>query len=168
MGDVKNLANEEAIVKIKELVKDATTCMFVTRLSQQPLSSRPMAAQQVDEEGNIWFLSSRYSEKNSEIEHDEHVQLFFSNNSKYEYLSVYGEAEIIVDKEKATELWTPIAKTWFHDGVDDPNLTLIKVHPSDAYYWDTKNNKMISLIKMLAGALTGTTMDNGVQGKMKV
>ncbi|MBC8035082.1 MAG: pyridoxamine 5'-phosphate oxidase family protein [Chitinophagaceae bacterium] len=168
MGDIKNLSDNDAIAKIKQLVSDATTCMFVTHLTQQPLSSRPMAAQQVDEEGNIWFLSSRYSEKNSDIEHDDNVQLFFSNNNQYEYLSVYGKAAIIVDKEKAKELWTPIAKTWFHGGVDDPNLTLIKVHPSDAYYWDTKSNKMISLIKMLAGAVTGTTMDNGVQGKMKV
>lgn len=168
MGSVKNLADNEAILKIKELVKDAKTCMFVTHLSQQPLSSRPMAAQQVDDDGSIWFLSSRYSDKNSDIEHDSSVQLFFSDNGKYEYLSVYGQAQIIIDKEKAKELWTPLAKTWFHDGVDDPNLTLIKVEPSDAYYWDTKSNKMISLLKMIAGAITGTTMDNGVQGKMKV
>lgn len=168
MGSVKNLANDQAIEKIKELVKDATTCMFVTHLSQQPLSSRPMAAQQVDDEGNIWFLSSKYSEKNSDIEHHDHVQLFFANNSQYKFLSVYGKASIIVDKAKAKELWTPLAKTWFTDGVDDPALTIIKVNPSDAYYWDTKSNKMISLIKIVAGAISGVTMDDGVEGKIKL
>ena len=168
MGSVKNLADKEAITKIAELVKDAKTCMFVTHLTKQPLSSRPMAAQQVDDEGNIWFLSSRYSDKNSDIEHDGNVQLFFTDNGKFEYLSIYGEAEIIVDKEKAKELWSPIAKVWFHEGIDDPDLTLIKVKPSDAYYWDTKSNKMISLIKMLAGAVIGKSLDNGVQGKIKI
>lgn len=168
MSDVKDLSNKEAVKKIKDLATDANMCMFVTHLTRQPLSARPMAVQEVDEEGNLWFLSSRSSEKNVDIEQDNHVQLFFSNNNNYEYLSIYGEASVIFNDEKAKELWTPIAKTWFHDGAKDPDLSIIKVKPLDAYYWDTKSNKMFSLIKMVAGAVTGKTMDNGVQGKITV
>jgi general stress protein 26 len=46
-----------------------------------------------------------------------------------------------------------MAKTWFKEGKEDPNISLIKVIPEDAYYWDTKNNKMVSLIKFAMGAI---------------
>ena len=42
------------------------------------------------------------------------------------------------DGAKAEEMWSPIAKTWFHEGPRDPSLTILKVTPEDGYYWDTK------------------------------
>lgn len=98
MGDKKNLINKEAIEKIKELAKDSNICHFVTNLSNTPLSSRPMATQKVDDEGNIWFLSDKDSDKNTDIQADKRVQLFYSANANYEYFSVYGTAEISFDK----------------------------------------------------------------------
>jgi len=166
MGDVQNLSNTEAIKKIQEIAKDAAICLFATNLSSLPLSARPMATQKVDDEGNIWFLSSKSGHQTGDINQDNRVQLFYADKGSSEYLSVYGEASIMYDKELAKELWSPMAKTWFTEGVDDPDLSIIKVTPSDAYYWDTKNNKVVSLIKILAGAVTGKTMDDGVKGKI--
>jgi general stress protein 26 len=127
-----------------------------------------MSTQEVDEEGNLWFMSKKSSEKNEEIQQDDDVQLFYSNKSSSEYVSVYGKATILQDKAKAKEMWSPILKTWFTEGVDDPELTIIKVTPADAYYWDTKNNKTVALLKMVAGAVTGKTMDDSVQGKINI
>ena len=47
-------------------------------------------------------------------------------------------------------------------------MSIICVHPTDAYYWDTKNNKLVSLIKIAAGAITGKTMDDSIEGDIKV
>lgn len=168
MGDVKNLTNTEAVEKIKELANTADICMFTTALTTLPLTSRPMSTQTVDDEGNLWFLSKKSSEKNAEIKKDNRVQLFYASRGNAEYLSVYGEATISTDKKKAEELWTPIAKAWFSEGVDDPELSIIKVTPLDSYYWDTKNSKMVSLIKIAAAAITGKKIDDGVEGKIKV
>ncbi len=96
------------------------------------------------------------------------MQLFYINNSGYEYLSVYGTAEISTDKQKIDEYWSTMVKAWFPEGKDDPNLTLIKVKPEDAYYWDTKNNKLVSLIKIMTSVVTGKTSDDGVEGELKV
>lgn len=168
MGDVKNLTANDAVEKIREIAKDANICMFVTDLSKLPLMGRPMATQEVDEKGNIWFMSDRNSDKNRDIEKDAQVQLFYSHTGNYEYLSIYGSAEIVNDRSKIEKLWTPMAKTWFREGKDDPNISLIKVTPEDAYYWDTKNNKMVSLIKFAMGALGFTPKDDGgVEGKLK-
>lgn len=169
MGDVKNLTANDAVKKIREIAKDANICMFVTDLSSQPLMGRPMATQEVDDDGSIWFMSDRNSDKNRDIEEDEHVQLFYSHTGNYEYLSIYGSAEIVHDRSKIEELWTPMAKTWFKEGKDDPNISLIKVTPEDAYYWDTKNNKMVSLIKFAMGAMGISPKDDGgIEGKLKL
>jgi general stress protein 26 len=169
MGDVKNLTANDAVEKIREIAKDANICMFVTDLSTLPLVAKPMATQEVDDEGNIWFMSSKDSDKNRDIEKDEQVQLFYSHTSNYEYLSIYGKAEIVYDRSKIEELWTPMAKTWFKEGKHDPNISLIKVTPDDAYYWDTKNNKMVSLLKFAMGSIGITPKDDGgIEGKLKL
>ena len=168
-GDkVQNLSNYAAIDKIKELVKHNSICMFVTHLEDLPLESRPMSVAQVDDEGNMWFISGKSTTKNQEISTDPRVQLFFSNVSDQEYLTVYGTAGEVDDKAKLKEVWTPIAKAWFEGGIDDPDVSLLKVQPEDAFYWDTKNGRMISLIKILASAVVGKTIEEGVQGNLKI
>jgi general stress protein 26 len=168
MGSKENLFGDAAREKLKELAESADMCMFATNLTSHPLTARPMSTRKVDEEGNIWFFSRSTSNKNAEIKNDNRVQLFYSNPGSAEFLNVSGKASILIDPVKAKELWSAWAKTWFPDGVNDPELTLIKVDPQEVYYWDTKHNKMVSLLKIAAGALTGKEMDDGVEGKIKV
>jgi general stress protein 26 len=167
-SQIKNLSKGEAIDKFKELIDHEATCLFTTNLTQVPLNTRPMAVQKVCDQGNFWFLSAADSEKNAEILQDSRVQLFFLNTAKYEFLSVYGEASITRDRAKIEELWTDIAKAWFEKGKDDPRVTVIKVVPKEGYYWDTKNGKLVSLLKIAASAVTGNTLQEGVEGTIAV
>ena len=75
-------------------------------------------------------------------------------------------SKVIFDQEKIEELWTPIAKVWFIEGKDDPNISIIKVTPTTAYYWDTDESKMINFLKMVASVVTGTNVDIGNQGAL--
>ena len=50
---------------------------------------------------------------------------------------------------------------------EDPDISLIRVTPQDGHYWDTKNGKLISTIKIAVAALTGNSMDGGVEGNLK-
>ncbi len=164
----KNLANEEAIAKLKEIAEDVGICMFCTELNNVPFSTRPMGLQEVDEYGNLWFLSSADSNKNFEIKVDEKVQLIFAKSTNSHYLSVYGEATIYKDKNTIEEMWNPIAKAWFKEGKDDPNVTVIRVSPITSYYWDTKNGKIVSMIKIAIAAVTGISTGGGQEGKLDV
>lgn len=166
MGDTKNLISTEAVDKIKSLAEAADICHFVTAVSKIPLSTRPMSTLKVMEDGSIWFMSDKNSIKNLDIRSDDRVQLFYSHQSSSEYLSIYGMAEIIIDEKLIDELWTPIAKAWFTKGKEDPDISLIKVTPLDGYYWDTKNNKMIALLKIATAMVTGKTMDDGIEGTL--
>lgn len=165
---VENLNGSQAVEKLQQLIQSESICHFVTNLAKAPLSSRPMSTLKVDDNGNIWFFSPKSSSKNADIMLNDAVQLFYSNPGSSEFLSVYGKAFVITDRQKAAELWTPIAKAWFKDGVDDPQLTLIKVAPLEAYYWDTKNNKVVAMLKILAAVVTGVVADDGVEGTLKV
>ena len=165
-SEIKNLTKTEAIDKFQDFVDHESTCLFTTRLTSVPLTTRPMAVQKVSDDGNFWFLSASDSDKNREITSDPRVQLFISNPSNYEFLSVYGHATISRDKQKIDDLWNDIAKAWFEEGKDDPRITVIKFEPEEGFYWDTKSGKLVSLIKIAASAITGKTLQEGVEGKI--
>ena len=164
---IENLATGPAVEKIRGLAEAARVCLFGTRPTEYPLHVRPMAVQEVDETGNLWFLSARSSEKNAHIEQDPRVQLLFANASKSEYLTIEGLATISDDRATREKHWTPLAKTWIHEGVDDPELTVIRVSVQDGYYWDTEHGKPIALAKIAVGAVTGKTMDDSVEGRVR-
>jgi general stress protein 26 len=168
MSNVKNLYNEDAVKKIKDFVDDIKFCMFCTSVTDMPFRTRPMSTLQVDEEGNLWFFSAKSSDKNDEIKDNDTVQLIYSKNSDVHFLTITGKATIVQDQAKKDELWNPIVKAYFPQGKDDPNLSLVKIKPEAAHYWDTINGKMITWFKMAASAVTGNQADVGVEGKLKV
>ncbi len=83
-------------------------------------------------------------------------------------MTLYGKAAVNKDKAKIKELWQPIIKTWFTEGIDDPRISVIKVTPEDGYYWDTKHGTIVAFLKMAAGAITGQTLDDSIEGTLKV
>ena len=162
----KDLNGTAAAEKIKELA-EKKTCFFGTGITTgKQVTVRPMAVQKVDEKGNLWFLSASDSHKNQDILQDSKVQLLFQGSSYSDFLSVYGKATISTDKNLIKELWTPIAKAWFTEGVDDPRITVIKVSADDGYYWDNKHGNAIALLKIAAGAIMGKTYDDSIEGSV--
>ena len=165
----KDLQGEEANAKIKELTSKASTCFFCTDIrTGQSFQARPMAILKVDEDNNFWFLSADDSHKNAELKGDDFVQLLCQGSDYSDFLSVYGHATVSKDKQKIKELWNPMFKTWFTEGEDDPRISVIKVEPTEGYYWDTKHNRAVGLIKRVAGAIVGKTLDDSIEGKLKV
>ncbi len=163
----ENKYNKEAQEKVRELAKDIKVAMMATNLGKTPLSAIPMTTQKIDVEGNIWFLSSKKSDHNQDIEKDNRVQLLYSDPSSMAFLSAYGKAEIHTDKSVLQDLYSSMADNWF-DGIDDPDLTAIKVIPENAYYWDTKGNKLINIFKMGVAAATNEKTDLGKKGNLDV
>jgi len=169
MSDKNNEYSVEGIDKLKSLVEAINICLFCTNLkTHDGATTRPMSAAHVCDQGNIWFFNPKDSEKNKEIEQDSTVQLFFAHPAKGSYMVVNGDASITTNRAKIEELWTPAVEIWFEKGKDDPNISLIKVTPSSAYFWDTDGNRMINLIKMAASFVTGTNLVTGTEGDIKI
>jgi general stress protein 26 len=165
----EDLSGEAARKKIRELTGKASTCFFCTAIqTAKAFATRPMSVQEFDNDGNLWFLSATDSHKNAEIAADPVVQLLFQGSDYSDFLELYGEASISKDKAKIKELWNPILKTWFTEGVDDPRISVIKVEPTGGYYWDTKHNMMVGLMKRAVGAIAGKTLDDSIEGRLSV
>ena len=65
----QNLYGREAVKKIQELTDKAPSCFFCTDIeTNKAFVTRPMTVQQVDDDGNLWFLSANDSNKNEEID----------------------------------------------------------------------------------------------------
>lgn len=164
-----DLKGQEAVQKIREIAEKTGACFFCTA-SPDGLSggARPMAVQEVDDLGNLWFLSADDSHKNEELLADPGVRLMFQGEGRTEFLVLTGRAEISKDRERIVELWKPLYKNWFPGGMSDPSITVIKVMPDEGHYWDTRHGNLVAGIKLLAGTLLGKPMDDSVHGDLKV
>lgn len=162
----ENLYNDDAKKKIKEMAEDIDFTMMATNLKKLPLHMIPMSTKKVDDHGNIWFLSNKNSTHNQNIMNDANIHLIYADKSDMQFLNVYGMATITTDRAMISELYGSGDDAWF-DGKDDPNITAISVKPTEAFYWDPKNNKLVSLVKMGVGAITGNQPDTMDVGKLK-
>lgn len=164
---IENLEGAEAWKRVKDMAESAESCFLCSNIKTGlPFSARPMACLKADEEGNLWFLSANDSHKNHEMELDPFVQVLFQGSKHSDFLSVYGIADISKDKAIIDEIWTPLAKTWFTEGKDDPRISVIKVSVTQGHYWDNKHGNAIALVKMAIGAIIGQTLDDSIEGDL--
>ena len=112
-------------------------------------------------------LARNDSHKNEEVTCDSEVTLYFQGSAHSDFLVLNGTASVSRDKGKIEELWEPIIKTWFTEGKDDARITVIKVAPSDGYYWDTKHGTAVAGVKMLVGTAIGKTLDDSLEGQLR-
>lgn len=165
----EDLKGSAAIKKMKELAEKTRSCFFCTAMNSAPYTdARPMSVQKIDEDGTLWFLSATDSYKNQEIAVNPAVNLYFQGSAHSDFLHIYGAASISQDKTKIKELWEPTLKTWFTEGENDPRISVIKVVPVEGYYWDTKHGNAVAGIKILIGAMTGKTLDDSIEGTLKL
>jgi general stress protein 26 len=127
-----------------------------------------MNVRKVDDEGNLWFLSASDSHQNRELAADPSEELYFQGSPHSDFLHLSGRAAVSADRAKIGELWEPLLKTWFTGGVDDPRITVIKVTPTRGYYWDTKHGNAVAYVKILIGAAAGITLDDSIEGTLRV
>lgn len=142
--------------KVYGIVKDFSTAMFVTKGAGKPAESRPMHIAKVEEEdGNVWFFTSKDGRIVEEIGEEPGVLLVFQNE-KSAYLSLRGRARVVQDRARVKELWSEAYKVWFPGGVDDPELALLAVDPVSAEYWDNRGtNRMEYLFEAAKAYVKG-------------
>lgn len=141
--------------KLADLIKDIRVAMLTTVDPDGNVRTRPMASQAIDFDGSLWFFTGRHTGKVQSIESYQQVNIAYASPTDSKFVSIMGWAEVINDPIKAAELWNPVYRAWFPNGLEDPELTLIKVHVEEAEYWDSPNGKMVQLIGMAKAALTG-------------
>lgn len=90
------------------------------------------------------------------------------NDSKSQYLSLAGHADVHTDEATIDRYWSSFANAWFQ-GKHDPRVTIIGVRPTSGHYWDTQHGTAVAMVKMSFAALTGADVDDGgVEGALKL
>lgn len=134
--------------KVTELVGRAQSAMFTTMTPGGDHVSRPMAVQDTDFDGDLWFFTDDNSDKARDIKANPKVNVSLSNDKQSEWTSIAGTAELVHDRAKAESLWAKPLEAWFPQGLDTSGLALIKVHADTAEYWDASNSKVKQLLGM--------------------
>lgn len=145
--EVRNQDHED-LQRLAELVNEIKFAMLTTEEADGALHSRPMATVQMDVDGeegaggNVWFFTALSLPKVEEAKRHRQVNLSYVRCDTQDYLSISGTGEIVRDEDKMRALWTPWLKPWFPEGLDDPNLGLLKVAITDAEYWSAPGGTM--------------------------
>ncbi|MCX6047196.1 MAG: pyridoxamine 5'-phosphate oxidase family protein [Chloroflexi bacterium] len=167
---MKNVTDtkQDDIKKLGELIKDIKFAMLTTFDKDGTLRSRPMTTQEVEFDGDLWFFAGKNSELAKETKKQHQVNLAYAAPDDNRYVSVSGFAEWVQDKQKIKELWNPLYKAWFPDGLDDPNLALLKIHVEKAEYWEAPGGAVVTLIGFVKALATGKQADVGTNEKIEL
>jgi general stress protein 26 len=150
---------QDDVRKLIGLLRDFDTAMLITHAGNDRLHGRPMAVAQVEDNGDLWFLSGFDTPKTMEIQGNDHVLVTFQEG-RDKVITVSGRAQVERDPLKIEELWREHFKVWFPQGKDDPNLVLIHVRGQEAEYWDNAGaNKVAYAFEALGAYMTGSTPD---------
>ena len=144
--------------KVAELLDGERFAMLTTTAGDGTLISRPMALQEVEFDGDLWFFASRSSRK---VEHvGAHPQVNVTISSGSSWVSLTGEAEVVDDLERKRELWNAGVEAWFPDGPDDDAIVLVVVRGSSAEYWDTPGGRIASVLSFAKVKATGKRFED--------
>ncbi|MGZ0712991.1 pyridoxamine 5'-phosphate oxidase family protein (plasmid) [Coraliomargarita sp. W4R53] len=162
MTDTKmtELSGAEAAARVKELVEDIDFTMLTTLDGRGTLVSRPMSTRQMDESGDIWFFTADDSKKAAEIEGDSDVGLSYCDAKGMRFVSIGGRARVVHDRAKMEELYTASLDIWFEQGLDTPDIALLRVTPLETEFWEPAHGKVVMAAGMLKSLVTKDTPDD--------
>lgn len=156
----------EQVAKVADLAKGIRIGMLTTVDTDGRFISRPMAQQEVEFDGDLWFFAEGDSRKVVQIAANPQVGVTLTSNDTW--ISLHGEAEVVQDKAKAKELWNGWVEAWLPQGPDDANVVLIKVTSHSAEYWDTPGGRIASVISFVKSKVTRERYDGGENEKVSL
>jgi general stress protein 26 len=129
--------------KVWDLIKDMRVAMFVTRNASGAMSARPMSAVNREFADTLWFMTRSDSPRLDEVHASSQVLIAYAEPKDKNYVSVRGNARVVMDKAKVRDLWSEAARVWFPKGPDEDDIALIEVTIETAEYWDAPNAAMV-------------------------
>lgn len=161
----KNQNPNEDIKKLAEIIKDIKFAMVTSENAQGSLQSCPLTTQDIEFDGDLWFIIGRSSELARNIQSQAQVNVSFSS-PKGNYVSISGKANMVEDSAKLAELWSEAYKIWFPLGMQDPNIALLKIDVADAEYWDSPGSAVVKMAAFAKAYITGDPRAMGEHRKV--
>ncbi|MGA1836028.1 pyridoxamine 5'-phosphate oxidase family protein [Herbiconiux sp. 11R-BC] len=151
--------HDDDIQTIAKLISAAKVALVTSQTASGELHSRPLAVQEKEFDGVLWFFTPDPSEKTAEIAAHPKVNAAFESGKGY--LSISGTASVVHDRATIDELWSAGVEAWFPEGKDDPSVALLRVDAESAEFWSTGQPRLVTALKIAAAAATGHQPDVG-------
>lgn len=147
--------------KVAELVDGIRIAMLTTRDGDR-LVSRPLATQDVEFDGDVWFVTERSAPWVGQLETQPEVNVAYAGSSTW--VSLSGTAKVVDDVERLKEYWNTFTGAWLEGGPENPENVLVHVEAHSAEYWDTPGSKVTQVVNLVKAKATGERYqaDSGV------
>lgn len=152
-------ADDSDRAKVASLMDGIKFAMLITIDDEGSFVGRPMAHQDVEFDGDLWFVSSRTARKVHQINANPHVAVMLSSSDSW--VSISGRAETVDDPAKLEDVWSTDMEAWFPGGPDLESVTLIKVSGESAEYWDGPGGRVSTALSLVKAKLTGKRYTGG-------
>ena len=140
MSEVKN--------KVLEFLGTVKTVSVATSIENKP-HCRIMEIQKLDSDLKLWFVARKSSQKMEQInDSDEACIVAFNVNSARD-IRLYGIIDTSTDMESKNYVWNDNLNNYFAEGINDPELIVLKFCPKKLEYRDMKTGGIMPEVENL-------------------
>lgn len=147
------MTDDQSRQKVQDLITSTKVAMLTTVDREGRLVGAPMATQDAELDGEVWFITERSADLVANIEADPRVNLAYVSGSSW--LSLAGTAEVVHDTAKLAELWNTFTDAWLEGGPENPDNVLVHVSADTAEYWDSPGSKVTQVVNLVKAKVTG-------------
>jgi len=156
------MTDAQSISKVTDIINGSHIGMLTTINGEGALVSRPLAVQEVLDDGDMWFFTGLNTSQVTHVRADSRVNVSFGKNT--EWVSVAGTAEVVTDRAKIHEMWNQAVEAWFPDGPDTPEVCLLRVDSESAEYWTSPGGTAATVLQWVKAKVTNSRMSVGESG----
>jgi general stress protein 26 len=149
---------------VAELLDGQRLGFLTTTTPDGRLTSRPMALQEVEFDGDLWFFAERTAPWVITLAASPQVNVGVGSGGSW--VSLSGSASVVDDVAKKRELWNGAVEAWLPQGADDPSVVLVKVDADSAEYWDAPGGRLATAFSFVKAKATGQRIDAGENEKV--
>ncbi|SFT85941.1 pyridoxamine 5'-phosphate oxidase family protein [Arthrobacter sp. ov118] len=160
------MSDAQSISKVTDIINDSHIGMFTTINEEGALVSRPLAVQEVKDDGDMWFFTSANSSQVAHIRANPAVNVSFGQRT--EWVSVAGTAEVVTDRQLIHDKWNQVVEAWFPDGPDTPEVVLLHVDSDSAEYWTSPGGTAATVLQWIKSKVTHSRMSVGESGTVEL
>ena len=140
---------DDQVEKLKQIVGRCRVGML-GMYREDGIHFSPMSHVDIDDDGNLWFFATKETGKALSANNKNNIFITYAQEANSTFLSISGKAYLNANREKMKELFNPYVKAWFPKGLEDPNLSLLVVHPLEVECWTSDEHKILTYDKFLS------------------
>ena len=106
------------------------------------LHMQPMAPQSDRKTNTLWFYTKTDSELVQSLKPGARAHFCVVGKDHDYHACIAGQIEEKKDSAKIDEFWNSVVAAWYHDGKNDPTLTMLALHMDDAEIWASTDSTL--------------------------